>query len=442
MLNKLVTLFAAGIFCMGTSAFAADNLLDIYQLAEQNDPQYKAAQAAHDAALEAKPQSRALLLPSLSLDARASRNEENVKNSSGSVFATGDSYFTSKTYAISLNQPLFNVDYFTQLRQSDASVGQADAELSAAEQDLIVRVAQSYFAVLAALDNLEFVRGAHDAVERQLEQTKQRFDVGLIAITDVHEAQAAYDLIVAQVIEAENQVSSAQEALSELTGQPPKDLAYLTNKMEIVSPEPANIDSWSDTALKQNFSLIAAEFSVKAAQEEVKLQRSGHYPTLDLTASHQYANIDGGSQGAREVDDDTIGINFSLPLYSGGIVNSRVRQAIQLLEQAQENLEQQRRATLRQSRDSYNNTLAAIKRVKAFNQAVISAQSALDASEAGLEVGTRTTVDVLTVRQSLLKAQQNHASARYDYVLNTLLLRQAAGILSAADLEQINSWIK
>ena len=281
-----------------------------------------------------------------------------------------------------------------------------------------------------------------NANERQLEQTKQRFDVGLIAITDVHEAQAAYDLTVAQEIEAENQVSSAQEALSELTGQPHKGLANLTDKMELITPDPTNIESWSNTALQQNFALIAAEFAVKAAQEEVKLQRSGHYPTLDLTASHGYTDIGGGSLGARKTDDDTIGIELSVPLYRGGGVNSRVRQAIQLLEQAQDNLEQQRRATLRQSRDAYKNTLAAIKRVKAFNQAVISAQSALDATEAGLEVGTRTTVDVLNSRQELFLARQNYARSRYDYLLNTLQLKQAAGSLTLSDVQEINRWLK
>jgi outer membrane protein len=442
-MHKNLITFSAGLILFAcTSAFAADNLLDIYQLAQENDPQFKAAQAAHDAALEAKPQSRALLLPTLSFNAQASRQREDIKSSSSAIFSTDTTYATIKGYSLSLNQPLFNTEYFTQLRQADATVGQADAELSAAEQDLIIRVAQSYFDVLAALDNLEFVRAEKNADERQLEQTKQRFDVGLIAITDVHEAQAAYDLAVAQEIEAENQVSSSREALSELTGQLHKELANLTDKMELISPDPTNIDSWSNTALKQNFSLIAEEFAVKAAREEVKLQRSGHYPTIDITANHGYTDIGGGSLGARETEDDTIGVELNLPLFSGGAVNSRVRQAIQLLEQAQDNLEQQRRATLRQSRDAYKNTLAAIKRVKAFNQAVISAQSALDATEAGLEVGTRTTVDVLNSRQELFLARQNYARSRYDYLLNTLKLKQAAGILGAADLENINSWIE
>jgi len=442
MYKLLISLFAGLILSAGTSAFAADNLLDIYQLAEQNDPQFKAAQATHDAALEAKPQSRALLLPALSFNAQATRLKEDVKSSSSVFFTPDTTYSTTKVYSLSLSQPLFNAEYFAQLHQADATVGQADAELSAAEQDLIIRVAQSYFDVLAALDNLEFVQAEKNANERQLEQTKQRFDVGLIAITDVHEAQAAYDLTVAQEIEAENQVSSSREALSELTGQPHKELANLTDKMELISPDPENIDTWSDTALKQNFALIAVEFAFKAAQEDVKLQRTGHYPTLDLTANHVYTDNSGGNLGARETVDDSIGIEFSLPLYAGGGVNSRVRQAIRLLEQAQDNLEQQRRATLRQSRDAYKNTLAAIKRVKAFNQAVISAQSALDATEAGLEVGTRTTVDVLNSRQELFLARQNYARSRYDYLLNTLILKQAAGILSAGDLEHMNNWIE
>jgi len=442
MLKYSTTLisFIALLFC--TFTIKAEDLLEIYQLAEKNDPQFKAAQAAHMAALEAKPQSRALLLPDLSLSARAVRDREDIQSSSSTIFTTETTYSTTKGYSLSLTQPLFNAEYFIQLRQADAAIGQADAELAAARQDLIIRVSERYFDELAALDNLEFARSEKSAVERQLEQTKQRFDVGLIAITDVHEAQAAYDLAVAQEIDAENQVSSSREALSELTGQKHETLGNLTDKMQLIPPDPANIDNWSDTALDQNFALIAAEFVVKAAQDEIKLQRSGHLPTLDITASHGFTDISGGSFGARETEDSTIGIQLNVPLYTGGLTNSRVREAVQQLEQARENLEQQRRATLRQSRDAYLSTSAAINRVKAFQQAVVSAQSALDATEAGLEVGTRTTVDVLNSRRNLFGAQQNHARSRYDYILNTLRLKQAAGILSKVDLEQINNWIK
>jgi len=420
----------------------AEDLLDIYRLAEKNDPQFKAAQATRLAALEAKPQSRALLLPDISLSASTTRDREDIQSSSSAIFSTETTYSTNTGYSLTLSQPLFNAEYFIQLRQADARVGQADAELAAAQQELITRVAERYFDILAAVDNLEFARAEKSAVERQLEQTKQRFEVGLIAITDVHEAQAAYDLAIAEEIDAENQLSSSQEALRELTGQHHKSLAYLTDKIQLISPDPANIDKWSDTALNQNFTLLAAEFAAKAAQDEIKLQRSGHLPTLDVNASHGLTDISGGSFGARETEDSAIGIRLNVPLYSGGGTNSRVREAMQLFEQAKENLEQQRRSTLRQSRDAYLSTTAAINRVKALNQAVISAQSALDATEAGLEVGTRTTVDVLNSRRELFRAQQNHARSRYDYILNTLRLKQAAGILSAADLEQINNWVE
>lgn len=443
-MNKHLTIIASILLfiCVPAPGRAADNLLDIYQLAEQNDPQFKAAEATHMAALEAKPQSRALLLPDLSFSARAAREREDIKSSSSAIFSTETLYSTTKAYSLSLTQPLFNTEYFNQLRQADAVIGQADAELAVAQQDLIIRVAQRYFDVLAAVDNLEFARAEKNAVERQLEQTKQRFDVGLIAITDVHEAQAAYDLAVAQEIEAENQLSSSEEALRELTGQQPEALANLTEKMRLIPPDPTNIDTWTDTALDQNFALIAAEFAVKAARAEVKLQRSGHFPTLDITANHGFTDISGGSFGARETEDDTIGLQLNVPLYSGGIVNSRVREAAQQLEQAKANLEQQHRSTFRQARDAYLSTTAAINRVKAFQQAVISAQSALDATEAGLEVGTRTTVDVLDARQELFRARQNHAGSRYDYILNTLRLKQAAGVLNSVDLEQINDWLK
>ena len=441
MYRYLITLTSGITLMCSAYAISADDLLGIYRLAEKNDPQFGAAQASHLAALEAKPQSRALLLPAISLSASTTRDREDIKSSSSAFFTPETFYSTTTGYSVTLNQPVFNAGYFIQLRQADAQTGQAGAEYAAAQQDLIIRVAERYFDVLAAVDNMEFARAEKSAVDRQLEQTKQRFEVGLIAITDVHEAQAAYDLVTAQEIEAENQLSSSQEALRELTGQQPAALANLTDKMQLIPPAPSDIDTWSDTALKQNFALIASEFLVKVAQNEIRVQRSGHLPTVDVTASYGLSDLDGGSFGARETEDSAIGLRLSVPLYSGGAVTSGVREAMHLYDQARDNMEKQRRATLRQTRDAYLSATAAINRVKALNQAVISAQSALDATEAGLEVGTRTTVDVLDARREVFRAQQNHARSRYDYILNTLRLKQAAGILGVADLEQINSWM-
>ncbi|MBK9132147.1 MAG: TolC family outer membrane protein [Gammaproteobacteria bacterium] len=440
MRNKLVSCVSAVVLSFGSFTAIAENLGDVYQLALRNDPVLKSAAAARDAALEARPQSRALLYPALSFSAGYDRTREDVKEIG--VGTPGVSTFDSRVYALSLNQPLFNRDYFVRLRQADATVAQADAVYHASEQDLIVRVAAAYFGLLAADDNLEFARAEKNAIEQQLEQAKQRFDVGLIAITDVHEAQAAFDLAKAREIVATNQLASSREALYEITAQAIDTVAPLGARIPLASPDPADIEHWGQVALEQNFALLAAQFAEESARQEVSRQRAGHYPTLDLTASLSRANDDGGVTGETDVEDRTIGLQFTLPLYLGGAVNSRTREAAYRLTQAREDVVSQRRAILRQTRDAYLAVVAGINSVNAFEQARVSAQSALDATQAGFDVGTRTTVDVLAAQRDLFAAQREYAQSRYDYILNLLRLKQASGLLVPPDVEEINRWLQ
>ncbi len=436
----LVTLILIGSTPSISANTGPASLYEIYQLAIENDPQYRAVEAAYHATLETKNQSRALLFPLINFSANKADNRQ--KTLASGFFSLGTKKFDSSGYTLSLTQPLFNYDYFIQLRQSDDSIGEARAKLSAAQQELMVRISERYFDALAALDALEFARAEKRAIERQLEQTRQRFEVGLIAITDVHEAHAAYDLITAQEILAENLLASQYEALTEITGHDYKALAVLSSDTPLITPQPADINKWGDTALNQNFQLIAAEFVYNRALEEIKRQRAGHLPTFELNASHIYSNSKGGNFGNNESENQAIELRLNMPLFQGGGTSARVRQARHLAEQSRENFEQQRRATLRQARDAYLSVLAEINRVKALGQAVVSAQSALDATEAGLEVGTRTTVDVLDARRDLYRAQRDHARSRYDYILHTLRLKQAAGILSSEDLKRVNSWLQ
>lgn len=440
MRNKLQLCLVAVVLSAGPLAAAAADLADVHGLAFRNDSVLKAASAARLAAFEAKPQSRALLYPSLAFSANYEHTREDVRETDRG--APGVSSFDRSAYVLALNQPLYNRDYFVRLRQADATVARADAIYRSAEQALIVRVAEAYFNLLAAHDNLEFARAEKDAIEQQLEQAKQRFDVGLIAITDVHEAQAAFDLAKAREIVASNQLASSQEALYEITAQNIGEAAPLADKIPLASPEPADIEHWSRIALEQNFELLAAQYNEQAARDQVRLQRAGHHPTLDLIASLGYFDDDGGVSGETEVEDRVIGLQFNLPLYAGGAVTSRTREAAYQLTQAREELESQRRATLRQARDAYLAVVAAINSVNALEQAKVSAQSALDATEAGFEVGTRTTVDVLSSQSDLFAARREFALARYEYILNLLRLKQASGLLLQADVEEINRWLK
>ncbi|GAB4362138.1 MAG: efflux RND transporter outer membrane protein VpoC [Gammaproteobacteria bacterium] len=406
------------------------DLTDLYDRAKRSDPQLRAAVAAREAAREGSKQSRALLYPDVRFTANVAENDEE-----------GAPSYSSDGWTLSLTQPLYRRDRFVAVSQSDLAAKQAELEYSAAEQALIVRLSERYFDVLAAIDNLEFAQAEKKAISRQLDQTKQRFDVGLIAITDVHEAQARYDLAVAQEIVAQNSLANARIALREVTGEFTGDLQALSDKVPLITPQPADVESWGSSAVGQNPTVAAVRLSAEAAREEIRRLRAGHYPTLDLVASRNHSDVDGGSLGPRETDSTSLSLQLTVPIYQGGLVTSQTRQAEFSYQQALEGLEQQVRATDRQARNAYLGVLASISQVKALQQALVSSRSALQATEAGFEVGTRTIVDVLNAQRELFRARRDLARARYDYVLNSLRLKQAAGILKESDLLLVNSWL-
>ncbi len=428
------------ISCCISSIALADDLLDTYQLAKQNDPQLAAAEASYYAALEAKSLSRSGVRPRIQLSANAARNADDTTYDNR-AFPSRNFYYNTYGYTLSLSQPLYRADNFIQLKQADASIAQADIEYQASQQELILRLAKAYFDVLAAQDTLHFSKAEKKAISRQLEQTRQRFEVGLTAITDVHEAQARYDLVNAQEIEAQFRLDDKREALREITGQYPLQPATLRKQTPLPAPEPANPDTWNETALEQNLKLLASRYATEVAAIQVKRSRSGHRPTLDLVLSNS-SNTSTGGAFANETKRNTIGLQFNLPIYEGGGTAATIRQATYQHSAAQQRLEQQRRATEASTRTAYRSVTASIVRVQALKQAVISNQSALDATEAGYEVGTRTSVDVLNARRELFRAQRDYAQSRYDYIINSLALKDAAGILSFDDLVQINQWLE
>ncbi len=428
--------------CLALPAFAAplqaDDLLDVYRLAQENDAQLRSAEAARLAVLESKPQSEALLLPNISASANTTANQLDISQPAS---AAGVTHFNSNSYTLTLTQPVYHRDTYVQLRQADARIAQADAIFNAAEQNLMTRVATGYFDVLAAEDNLAFALAEKKAIGQQLEQSQQRFDVGLVAITDVQEAQARYDSAVAQEIDAERQLASAHEALREITTQPHASLTPLHADIPLVTPEPQDIQQWADTALRQNLLISAAQSGAEIALEEIERQRSGHYPSVDIVGSRAFSESGGGRFGGSETLGDTLTLQLNVPLYQGGLISSRTREAHARHNQALATLEQQQRSVLRQTRDAYLSVNANISRVQALKQAVTSNRTALESTMAGLEVGTRTEVDVLNAQRELFRAERDHARARYDYILQTLRLKQSAGTLSPADLAHINTWL-
>jgi len=436
------TLLAA-ILAGGVPAAMGADLVEVYAMAEASDPAFRRVAAAKRAILEQRPQALAQLLPSLSVSARSISNDQEIS----SPFIIGDAEagetieFNTHGYSLDLTQPIFRRDRWVRLRQADSSIRQADAELTAAEQDLMFRVSQSYFNVLAAMDTLQFAQAEQRSLSRQLEQAKQRFEVGLTAITDVQEAQAGYDRAVAQEIAATNAVDNAREALREITGEYLDTLTELGDGMPLVEPTPGDIDAWTATAIEQNLNVAAALHAVDVGRQEIKAQWAGHLPTLDLVGSLGY-DSSGGRFGGTRIHADSIGVQLNVPLFQGGFVSSRTREARQRLDEDLERLELARRAAHRQTREAYLGVISGISQVNAFKQAVVSSETALQATEAGFEVGTRTAVDVVAAERVTSQARRDFARAKYDYILNTVRLKQAAGTLTDQDLALINAWLE
>ncbi|ART80143.1 outer membrane channel protein TolC [Oceanisphaera avium] len=425
LLSTLILLSVAG-------PTHAEDLLDIYQQATQNDPVVREAKAVRDQAFEKINESRAPLLPqvNLSADANYIQSSRSDRNTAGAN--------------LGLSQALYRRSSWVNLDISEKLATQADVNYKQIQQDLILRASRAYFDVLNAEDALSFVQANKEALNRQLEQTKQRFEVGLSAMTDVHEAQAQYDQALAEEVSAENEVNNSKEALRELTNMGYAQLDKLNT--ESFSPEKSiiNADAWLEIALEQNLELHKQRIAKDIANEQIDLARSGYHPTLDLKAGlgsnyvdYKDANVPGNQDGT--VNEGTIGLSFNLPVFTGGATNSQVKQAQFNYVAASEQLERSFRSVKSQVYSNYNDVGAAAGSVRAFEQFVISAQSALDATEAGYEVGTRTIVDVLIATRQLYNAKQNLASARYNYIINQLALRQAAGNLTEQDLVAINS---
>ncbi|MCG8017956.1 MAG: TolC family outer membrane protein [Candidatus Thiodiazotropha sp. 'RUGA'] len=418
----------------------ADDLMSVYRLALENDPQLQAAKEQLNSARESKSLARSQLLPTIGLGATYDAVRSDVKTLQGASVDDTSTYRESGL-GLNLTQPIYRRDRLVQLEQSDSTIAQAEADFASAEIDLMVRSTTAYFDILSAEDDLRVANAEREATGRQLEQAQQRFDVGLIAITDVHEAKAAYDAARASEIAAENSLDNAWEALFEIIGAKAKsDLAKLGDGLLLNPPVPNSLTDWSDTAQQQNYSIIAARSSLKVLEQEIDVSKSGHYPTLDLVGGYSMNRSD--SDRATEADTARIGLSLEVPIYTGGAVSASTRQSQANYRAAQQSLDQTRRGVNRQVRDAFRGVLSTISQVEALKAATVSAQSALESTQAGYEVGTRTIVDVLNVQRNLFSSQRDYLNSRYGYILNGLALKSAAGTLSESDLETVNGWLE
>jgi len=436
----------------------ATDLAEVYARALQNDPLIREAEANRLAAMESKPQALAALLPQLSAgaDYRTTDTDETrdgrINDDLFSTRTKGDSDATG--WDVTLRQSVFRWENWVTLRRADKEAAQAEIDYQAAQQDLILRTAQAYFNVLAAKDTLTAAEATYEALGRQLEQAEKRFEVGLIAITDVQDSKSAYDSATADVIQAKRNLATQQEFLRELTGDSFDTLAKPGDQLALNAPNPANEEDWVKLAMDQNLKLSSSRLAAEITRDDISVQRGGHYPSLDLVLSRSSLDASSDSRDTSidvggnivdfsrinaDSDDTTISLQLTVPIYSGGATSSRVRQAEYRHRASRERLERTARATERDTRDSYLGVMSEMSRVQALQQAVQSAKVALQATEAGYEVGTRTTVDVLDARRRLFDAETNYARSRYDYLINIIRLKLAAGTLDPTEVAEVNA---
>lgn len=444
--------FALALALLPASAFAED-LLQTYELARTGDPQLSAAEADRRAVKEGAVQARGALLPQINGSATLSRSQNHSDGAVSIDPLTGlpvggnrMTETTTRTMGVNLDQMVYDHSVFTRLKSQKALGKASDFSLESANDTLITRTSQAYFNVLVAIETLAAAEAQETALKKQFDFANKRLEVGLAPITDVHEARAQYDSARANTIVVRNQLEDAYQALTEITGQPVRNLKGLPEDFKPQLPPEQTVESWVEGAVKNNPALMATELQVQSAAADVETARAGHYPKLYLGGSYSDTDSWGDvTRGGTTSPFDnthgygpTIGLTLSVPIFSGGITQSQVRAAIARRDAAQDQLEQQKRALARSTRSAYQALVAGVSEVEARRLAVVSAQAAYDASQVGLEVGTRTVIDVLINQQNLFNAQQLYAQAKYGFLQNRLLLDQAAGTLDIDDVQELN----
>ncbi len=453
MLSKLIYFYLATLSLFSVTAYA-DDLLDIYQLALQNDPTFRAAQASLRAGLEEKNLGRAGLLPKVDIKAGLTftRTENLGQFPIGGVTVPNNTKSNRKTknWGASLNQPIFDLTAWFKFQRGQQLTQKAQVQFAADQQSLILRVVEAYIEVLRARANLGASTAQEIATKRQLDQARQRFDVGLAAITDVREAEAAHDLALANRLADEGALQVAKEQLSVLTGRQHSQLAVLKEDYSVAKPEPLNLDKWIQFAQQHNYDIKVAEYGQKAALQAARAAGAEHFPKITVNAGFDQTHSDIERNNTirdnvenLEIDttEGTVSLNLNMPLFAGGGISAARRKAYAEYDKANEEYLGAKRNTIQDTRAQYINVMTSIARVNAGKQAVISSRASLEATEAGYEVGTRNIVDVLDAVRTLHSAIKDYANARLDYVLANLRLKRRAGTLSPEDLIQLNQWL-
>ena len=437
--RRITTLVA---MLAGCSAAHSADLLEVLRLSAQHDPELQAAIYQYEATKESVPQAKAKLFPDLRLSYEHLDTQQDIKSSDNTVFGSGSTSFPTKTFGAVLTQPIFRFGDWQGLKQSHAKVSQAVADLTAARQRHLLRVSQIYLGVLAAEDDLEFARAERTAVESQLNLAAKRRKSGLATRTDEYDAQARFSLIVSNEIEAENRLDDARQALLITSGQLIEELDPLSAEITLALPDPATAEAWVSRSIEQNLLLEARRQAVQIAEREIKRQKSGHYPTLDLVLRLDDRDTQGSLfGGGSQVETADIAVQFNLPLFQGGGTRSRVRQATFEYSQARQELRLEQYQVSREARSSFLGVISGVSKVQALDDAVTAQQSALESKRRGYQSGINTALHVLDAERDLYLIKRDYAQARYDYLLSMLRLKNSAGTLSESDLANIDSML-
>jgi len=435
LLSQLTSLF----LCLPLAA-GAEDLIQVYRDAQRYDAVYSAARFTLEAGRERLPQGRALLLPTLNLSGSVQRSRVDSDSRDETASPSFVRRPNSSGYTLTFTQPVFRPQNYYQYRQAEFQVQQAEATFGQASQDLIIRVAQAYFDVLAAQDTFALVRAQKEAISEQLAQAKRNFEVGTATITDTHEAQARFDLSGAQEIAAQNDLENRRRTLQLLTGKFYERLNPLRGDVRLSPPNPTNMETWVDLAEKQSFPVQVQEANERVAALEARRASAAHLPTLDFVGT--YGQTGQSASTSTSVGSDqtaaTISLQFAVPLFQGGALNSREREAAALANRARDELDNARRNSALAARQNYLSVINGIAQVGALEQALVSSRSALDSNRLGYEVGVRINIDVLNAQQQVFSTQRDLAVARYNTITNHLRLKAAAGSLRDEDLEEVN----
>ena len=431
------------VFAFSTSLQAeqGSNLLDIYQMALNSDPTLAAARSGNLAMQEKIEQGKALYRPTVNFTTDASHSETDIRYlGSNAVYRNaGRESFDVFGFGVNFTQPILRRENWVQYQQAKTQVSQADKQLIQSEQDLMLRSAQAYFDVLLAQDQIDLVNSQKAAITQQLEQAQANFEVGTATITDVNEAQARFDLLQAQEITAINDYEVRKRAVQAITGQLPGRLATVRQNLQTRPPQPQDMEQWVHLAAENSLALSIQQETLRLATQEIERMSAGHWPTLDMVGSYVDNRAGGSPNGfGSDLQNATIGLKLNIPLYQGGAVSSRVREAIANQQKAQDEVEAARRKSELDTRQAYLNLTGSVAQVQAYEQALRSSQSQLDSTNLGYEVGVRNSVDVLNAQQQLFTAKRDLLQARYSYLMNVLRLQFAVGLLTETDLADIN----